>query len=205
MNWRAFFRQTAGRSSASAGFRPAGLKFWAVNAAILAALYLLIVQPLRDAIAAGDGAMEERRMTLARYESVVAQAGAIDAYAKQVAVGNARGEFIPGENEGIVAANLQARLKAAADDAKVAVRSLQMLPSRNVEGAPLLGARLQVTGSLAAVHALARNLEGSAPLLFISDADLRSQTLFWGATSDKDPEIEAQFDVLGAAAPRQAQ
>jgi hypothetical protein len=205
MNWRALLRRPAARSLAGAGVHAPGAAFWAVNALILAALYFLVVQPLRDAVAAGEDSLSERRATLARYETVVAQASAIEAYAKKVAAGNTHGEFIPGENDGIVAANLQARLKAAADDAKVAVRSLQMLPSKTIQGAPLLGARLEVTGSLAAIHALARNLEGDAPLLFISDADLRSQTLFWGGASDKEPEIEAQFDVLGAAAPGPAQ
>ncbi len=200
MNWRALLRRSATRPPSATGPHLPGAPFWAVNALILAALYFMVAQPLRDAIAAGDDLLSERRATLARYEAVVAQASAIQAYAKQVAAGNAHGEFIPGENDGIVAANLQARLKAAADDAKVAVRSLQMLPSKTIQGASLLGARLEVTGSLAAVHALARNLEGDAPLLFISDADLRSQSMFWGAATDKEPEIEAQFDVLGCRA-----
>jgi hypothetical protein len=77
-----------------------------------------------------------------------------------------------------------------------------MLPSKNIQGATLLGARLEVTGSNAAVHALARNLEGDAPLLLISDADLHSQIPLWGAATDKEAEIEAHFDVLGAAAPQ---
>jgi hypothetical protein len=200
MNWRALF--------AKGPFLPGPVRlrgpspaFWAVNLALIAAIYSLVVQPLRDAVAAGEDALEDRRATLARYEAVVGQAAAIDDYAKQVAAGNARGEFIPGETDGIVAANLQARLKTAAEEAKVNVRSLQMLPSKTSQSVVLVGARLEVTGSLAAIHALARTIEGGAPLLFIADADLRSQTLFWGGSSDKEAEIEAQFDVFGAAAP----
>jgi hypothetical protein len=175
-----------------------------VNGLILVALYLGIIQPIRDVVASGTDSLVEQRMTLARYESVAAQADAIEAYAKQTAASNARGEFIPGDNDGIVAANLQARLKVAADEAIVAVRSLQMLPSKSVQGATMVGARLEVTGSLAAVHALARNLEGGPPLLIITDGDLRSQNLFWGAAADREPQIEAHFDVFGVAAPRPA-
>lgn len=203
MNWRSFFK-TGAPSPDAAGFRLPGLRFLAINVLALLALYGLIVQPLRDAMTSGEDSLAERRTTAARYEAIVAQTDAIRAYAKQVAAGNARGEFIPGENEGIVAANLQARLKAAAEQANVSVRSLQMLPSRNVQDVTLLGARLEVAGPLPAIHALARNLEGDAPLLLISDANLRSQLLF-GAAADRDLEIEAQFDVLGAAAPRPAQ
>lgn len=175
--------------------------FWAVNIALVAALYFMVVEPLRDAVVAGDEGLSERRATLARYEAVVGQAAAIDDYARRVAAGNANGEFIAGDNDGIVAANLQARLKAAADESKVTVRSLQMLPSKSNQDVALVGARLEVAGSLPAIHALARTIEGEAPLLFIADATLRSQATFWGNSGDKDAEIEAQFDVFGAAAP----
>jgi general secretion pathway protein M len=203
MNWRGLFDKGP-RAASQLRLRGPSAMFWAVNIALLAAIYLVILQPLRDAVAAGEDALADRRATLARYEAVVGQAAAIDDYAKQVAASNARGEFIPGENDGIVAANLQARLKAAADDAKIAVRSLQMLPSKTSQGVALVGARLEVTGSVAAVHALARSIESGTPLLFVTDADLRSQSLFWGGASDKEAEIEAQFDVFGVAAPRAA-
>ena len=203
MNWRGWLDRTAACPTGG-GFRPPGLKFWAINLAIVAALYLLIVQPLRDAIAAGEDALAERRATLARYEAVVRQARAIDAYAQKVAASNARGEFIAGDNDGIVAANLQARLKSSADGSGVTVRSLQMLPSKEAQGVALVGARLDVSGPLPAVHALARSFESGAPLLLIMEADLRNQSPIWSVAQDpeKAAEIEAQFDVFGAAAPR---
>jgi general secretion pathway protein M len=201
MKWRHFI-SLAPLTSGQIRFSGPSSLFWAVNLALLGAIWLVVVQPLRDAVAAGEDDLSDRRSTLARYEAVVSQAAAIDDYARQVAAGNARGEFIPGENDGLVAANLQARLKAAAEDAKVTVRSLQMLSSKTTRGVPLVGARLEVTGALPAIHALARAIEDGSPLLSISDADLRSQSSFWGGSSDKDAEIEAQFDVFGAPAPK---
>jgi hypothetical protein len=134
---------------------------------------------------------------------VTAQATAIADYAKRVTQDNELGEFLAGDNDGLVAANLQARLKAAADEAKVNVRSLQMLPSKTMDGATLTGARLDVTGPLPAIHALARALEGPIPLLLVTDASLRRENSVWGSQEEKEL-IAAQFDVFGAAKPQAA-
>jgi hypothetical protein len=75
-----------------------------------------------------------------------------------------------------------------------------MLPSKTMDGATLTGARLDVTGPLPAIHALARALEAPVPLLLITDASLRRENSVWGSQDDKD-QIAAQFDVFGAAKP----
>jgi hypothetical protein len=201
MNWRVSLSKTAPLLASAREFRIAGVKFLAANLAIAAALILLVVQPIRQAIEAGDDALAERRATLARQESIASQAVAVENFAKQTSDDNARADFVPGENDVLVEANLQARLKAAAEEARVSVRSLQMLPSKNIRGLTLVGARLEVTGPLDAVHALARGLETDTPLLTIVETDLRSQSQFWAATLDRPSDIEGQFDVFGAAAP----
>lgn len=201
MNRRVPIAAAAPLIAAARRFRVSGLKFWAVNLAIVAAFVLLVVQPIHQAIEAGDDALAARRATLARQELIASQAVAVENFANQTSDDNARADFVPGENEVLVEANLQARLKAAAEESRVSVRSLQMLPSKNIRGLTLVGARLEVTGPLDAVHALARGLETDRPLLMILETDLRSQSQFWAATLDRPSDIEGQFDVFGAAAP----
>jgi hypothetical protein len=176
--------------------------FLAVNALILALIYFGVIAPIASALADGETALAERRETLARYRAVASQAKLIADYARRVETDNARGEFLEGDNDGLVAANLQSKLKAAADEAKVNVRSLQMLPSKTQEGSTLTGARLDVAGTLPAIHALARALETAMPVLLITDADLRRESSVWGAPDDSNAQISAQFDVFGAAKPR---
>lgn len=176
--------------------------FLAVNGLILASLYFGVAQPIISALSEGEAGLAERRETLARFRAVTAQARQVADYAKKVETDNTRGEFLDGDSDGLVAANLQSKLKAAAAEAKVNVRSLQMLPSKNLEGATLTGARLDVTGSLPAINALARSLESAMPLLLIADADLRKEALVWGAPDTGDASLSAQFDVFGAAKPR---
>ena len=179
-----------------------------VSANVLAALvvYFLLVDPILRLVSDHEDDIAQRRATLARYEAVSRQESAVQAFAKQVADSNTRGDLIDGASAGIVDANLQARLKALAEHANITVRSIQMLPIKTLRGASLVGARLDVSGSMEALHSLVRALEGESPLLLINAATMRSQQTFWGvlpaAGKQEKPaalSVDAQFDVFGGA------
>ncbi len=190
MNWNAIRHTRAGRRAI----------FASVNLFIVALIYLVIIEPARRIIADGAESVSQRRQTLARYESVASHEEQIVEYAKQIADINARGELFDGGSEGIVNANLQARLKMIAEAANVAIRSIQMLPEKPFQGVTLVGARIEVAGGNDNVHALARALEGDPPLLIITAATIRGQAMFFGMQQpETDLEIEAQFDVFGGA------
>ncbi len=187
--WKAFRHSPAGRRAAFAG----------VNLLALLLFYLVFIEPARRMIATGAEAIAERRQTLARYASVVAHEQQIHAYAQQVSDINARGELFDGDSDGVIDANLQARLKTLAEAAQVTVRSIQMLPPKPFQGVTLVGARLDVQGPYENIHALARALEGEPPLLIINAATVRGQAMLWGAPQQQANELEAQFDVFGGA------
>jgi general secretion pathway protein M len=189
-NWRLFFYTRSGRRALFAG----------VNLLALLVFYLLFIEPARRMIADGAQAIADRRQTLARYEAVASHEEQIQGYARQVSDINAQGELFDGDSDGVIAANLQARLKAVAEAAQVTVRSIQMLPDRSFQGVTLVGARLDVSGSYENVHALARALEGEPPLLLITAASVRGQSMIWGAPQQQQgDDVEAQFDVFGGA------
>lgn len=189
MNWDALRHSPAGRRAIFAG----------VNLLFLLAFLVLFVEPARRFVADGAEAIAERRQTLARYQAVAAHEEQITEYARQVAEINARGELFGGDGEGIVNANLQARLKTLAEQARVTVRSIQILPERSFKGVTLVGARIDVSGTYNDIHSLARALEGEPPLLIITAATLRGQVGLWGVQTEGEAEIEAQFDVFGGA------
>lgn len=173
--------------------------FVCVNAALAACLYFVVVSPLRQLLAeAADGATQ-RRATLARYEAVANSETAVQEYARLVTESNARGELLDGASEGIVNANLQARLKSLAESAGATVRSIEILPVKTLRGATLVGAKILVAGTLAPIHALARALEGQSPLLLVMAASLRGEATPWGVPVEGEQNIEAQFDVYGGA------
>jgi len=175
--------------------------FFGGNLVALLVVYLLLVAPILGHLADRAEEISQRRTTLARYEFVSRQEEAVKAFARQVAESNARGELIGGESAGIVNANLQARLKALAEEANVTVRSLQMLPPKTLRGSTLVGARLDVSAPIEAMQKLARALEGETPLLFVTAATMRGQTAFWGLAQVGQPEgtLEAQIDVYGGS------
>jgi general secretion pathway protein M len=190
MNWKHYLETPAGRRATFIG----------VNLLALALVYLILIEPARRMIADGAEAIAQRRQTLARYEAVASHEEQIQDYARQVADINGRGELLDGDSDGVINANLQARLKSIAEAAQVTVRSIQMLPDKPFQGVTLVGARIDVSGSYENVHALARALEGAPPLMIITAATLRGQAMFWGAPSAQaDQAIEAQFDVFGGA------
>lgn len=173
--------------------------FTGVNLLALLLFYLIFFEPVRLLLADGAAAIAERRQTLARYEAVASHDRQIQAYARQVADINGQGELFDGDSDGVINANLQARLKTIAEQAQVTVRSIQMLPEKPFQGVTLVGARLDVSGSYENIHALARALEGEPPLLIIAAAAIRGQTMLWGAAPEQNAELEAQFDVFGGA------
>ncbi len=176
--------------------------FIGANIGLLGLVYLILVAPIAGYLSDRAERLADLQTTLARYEAVAAQEDAVQKYAGQVAETNTRGELIAGESEGIVNANLQARLKAVSESAGVTVRSIQSIPVKAIRGASLYGARLEVTGSLEAIHTLTRNLESEPPLLLVTAATLRGEANMWGAPQNPEDQhnIDGQFDVYGGAA-----
>lgn len=190
MNWKKIPQTAIGRRTA----------FAAVNLLVAALFYFLLIEPARRMIADGAEAVAQRRQTLARYEAVASHEEQIQEYARQVADINGRGELFDGDSDGVINANLQARLKSIAGTAQVTVRSIQMLPEKPFQGVTLVGARMDVVGPYENIHALARALEGEPPLLLITAATLRAQGAMWGGQAAQDnQDIDAQFDVFGGA------
>jgi general secretion pathway protein M len=189
MSWKTYLTTPQGRRALFIG----------VNLFGLLLVYLIFIAPARQAISDGDEAIAERQQTLARFEAVATHEAQIQDYARQVAESNGQGELFDGDSDGVISANLQARLKSIAEGAQVTVRSIQMLPDKTLGGVSLVGARLDVAGSYENLHELARALEGAPPLLIITAASLRGQAQLWGPPSTADQDLEAQFDVFGGA------
>lgn len=174
--------------------------FVSVNLLALVIFYLVFIEPVRRIVAEGAEAVAERRQTLARYEAVVSHEEQIQDYARQVANINASGELIEGDSEGVINANLQARLKSIAEASRVMVKSIQMLPEKEFRGVKLVGAQIQASGSYESVHGLARAIEGEPPLLIITAAALRILDPLWGGGPNQiEQNIDVEFDVFGGA------
>jgi len=75
--------------------------FVSANVFAIVLVYVVLIEPIRGMLSERDDDLAQRRMTLARYEAVSGQEEAVQAFAKQVAESNTRGELIAGANAGI--------------------------------------------------------------------------------------------------------
>jgi hypothetical protein len=215
----------SGKLSLSLGMWRQRLPFLALNIALAALLFAGVVTPVVRYFTDGEESLAERRATLARYEAVAAQEGAVSDYVRQVKVINTHGDLLEGTTAGVVAAALQARLKVMAESSGVTVRSIQALPPKPLNalglesadpttggsaaasndpahgaGPQLVGARVEVAGSPEAIHNFTRAIWAGPPLLLTTTASISQTMMLWRPTGDEQPpEVTAQFEVYGGA------
>jgi hypothetical protein len=169
-----------------------------VGATLLPVFTLLIgvVLPIKDGIQAGEAEILRQAEMLARLKGIAAYK---PTQPSAPAVEIAANEYLPGPNDGVAVANLQARLRSLAQLNGAMLRSIQGLPARNEGATRFIGARLDVSGTIQAVHRLVFAIEDARPYLFIGSATLRMPQ--HGVNPNAAPAeavIEAQLEVIGA-------
>jgi hypothetical protein len=171
------------------------LLFVGVNAVAALAMAIIVIEPIRHALNSRDAEIARQRELLARFEAIAAQEATVAAAAKQAPRGT--GEFLTGSNEGVINADLQTRLKALIEPAGAKMRALRILPSQTVEQLRYVGSRVEIYGSLPAVHRAIAAIETAKPFLFVRGAVLKPAPSLSNAGSPQEPVIDAQLDVLG--------
>lgn len=170
--------------------------FVAGNLAVVAAIALSILLPVRDYLAERDAQILEQRAMLARFKAVAGQESALQAAAGKVVTDH--GEYLAGKAEGVIGADLQTRLKGMAQAAGVKVRSVRGLPTQGDEQTRYVGSRIELFGSLAAIHRAIHAIESARPFLLVKAAALRLSPPIGQTGTPQEPIIEAQLDVFGA-------
>jgi hypothetical protein len=168
-----------------------------LSATLLPVLIVLFgaVLPIGDSLQQGEEEIVRQSEMLARLKGIAAYKPAD----LPVTATNPANEYLPGPNEGVAIANLQARLKSFAQVNGTLLRSIQGLPARTEGANRWIGARLDVSGTIQSVHRLVFAIEDARPYLFISNATVRMpQQVLNPNTVPAEPVIEAQLEVLGA-------
>jgi hypothetical protein len=162
----------------------------------LALILFGIVLPIRDGVHEGEAELLRQSEILSRLKGIAAYE---PTEPPAFALENSVNEYLPGPNEGVAIANLQARLKIFAQTNGTMLRSIQGLPARTEGATRWIGARLDVSGTIQSVHRLVFAIEDERPFLFISNATVRMpQHAMNPNAAPSEPIIEAQLEVLGA-------
>ena len=117
---------------------------------------------------------------------------------------NFRQDFLKGDSDSIVLADIQTQLRAIIVGNSCELISASALPRRETGGLETVGLKLQMRGQLGNVHQVLHTIEAGTPLLFIERADLRVDE-YRGAVQDNPdaavPNLYAEIDVYGVKWP----
>lgn len=168
------------------------------NLAAAAVLAVGLIMPVHEFFSERDSHIAEQRALLTRLTTIADQEPQVQAAARQIAEQAKRGEFVVGSNEGVVNAELQTRLKAKTEQSGARFRSVQALPARTSEGVRYIGARLEIFGSLHAIHRTLYATENGTPYHFIADAVIKPALSVNRPGPPAEPTIEARLDIFVA-------
>lgn len=173
------------------------LGFIAGNLALCALIVTCVVQPIGEFFSERDALISERKIFLARLTAIASQTDRVSSVARQAA--GQRGEFLVGPNDGVINADLQSRLKGMAEGVGARVRSLQSLPAASYGPSRYSGSRIEIFGSLQAIHSTIHAIENAKPYLFITTAAIKlSPPTVSGPGVVPAPVVQAQLEIFGA-------
>jgi general secretion pathway protein M len=164
---------------------PRGLLFLTFNAAFLLFVLLFVVAPVLSHFSSRGEEISENAAQLSHFRSIARNAKAL--MAKTAQSGD---PFLPGGEQRVVSADLQAGLKTIADAAGVrflGVRGLQGVRSQPLR---MVAVSLELEGSLQGIRDVVQAIEGQTPFLFITSAVLHS-------VADSEGLIQAELKVQG--------
>jgi hypothetical protein len=172
--------------------------FLAVTAAMGLTIFYLIVLPIQAVFLERDASIAAQRDLLARLAAVAAQEPSVMAAIRKAADEAKLGEFLGGANDGVISAELQARLKAIVEQSGARLRSVQALPASTTDVVRYVGSRVEMIGTHRTLHRAIHTIENGSPYLFVTSASIRSAASTSGPPARDEPILEARLDVFGA-------
>lgn len=172
-------------------------KFFAATITMLVALYLIVVSPLAALFGRQSLRLDQARASLNRYATIAAKEPEVRKFAALANEVIPDSTFLEGGSDGARSASLQARLKEIGGRAGVRIQSVRSLEPFDDSGLRYLGAHLELSGTVSAVHAALAAIEENEQLLFVRNALLRMSAGALSTSTTQEPAIEAQIDVYG--------
>jgi general secretion pathway protein M len=165
---------------------PRGALFLAFNAFALLFLVLFVVAPVVTHFAAKSEDISENAAQLSRLETLTRNGKALMMKAPQ-----AGDPFLPGSEERVVSADLQANLRAIATTAGVRFLGIRGLQGGRSQQLRMVVVSEELEGPLPAIRDVILAIENQKPFLFVTAASLR-------ATDGDGGLIRAELKVQGA-------
>lgn len=166
---------------------PRGAMFLAFNAVVVLFLTLFVVAPILAHFNSRGDDIAESAAQLAHFKNIAANAKSLMKSSAQ-----AGDPFLPGNEERVASADLQASLKAVAAAANVRFLGVHGLPPGRSPQLREVVVGIELEGPPAAIRNVILAIENHMPLLFVTAAKLRS------LSDGDDGLIRAELKVQGA-------
>ncbi|MCK1383300.1 type II secretion system protein GspM [Bradyrhizobium sp. 21] len=161
--------------------------------ALLAVVGLAAV--LADQVQNQDDEIAQKQQILSRLEAILAREGEVRAANDRIKTQLTEGDFLKGANEGVIAAELQIRLKNVADRNGARVLTMQGLTLPADDVLRYIGAKISLVGTHQQLQRVIFEMEADKPYLFIRNASLKLTAGANGASTE--PVLEAHLDITG--------
>ncbi len=144
--------------------------------------------------------INDKRQLLGRLQSIAKQ---LPVAIEETAASNqaASQEFLSGESETLIRANLQQRFNQIAGTQKLSVISVGNAPDFTRNEITYTGLQANVSGNIANLHKTLLALESSRPILFITNLTIRSTDGLSTQAPVAEPILVAQLRLYGALRP----
>jgi hypothetical protein len=158
-------------------------------------IVLAVVVPVKELLAERDREILQQRAILSRLQAVAAREVSTPAVHK---AGAGADEYLTGKTDGIIAAELQTRLKGMVETSGGRLRSVRSLQPRTDAQTKYIGSHIEMVGAIAAIHRAVQAIESAKPYLFVTGGTIRLAAPTGQVGAPQEPVIEAQLDVFGA-------
>ncbi len=157
----------------------------------LLAIMNFILIPLRQNYLDNQNEIEEKRFLLAKYLTIQNK----KVPKKTSSTSSTRKNFMEGQSETIVFANLQSTVKNIATKHQIIVQQASKIQSKKNADSQLVGVRIDLSGTQKKLYQLLHDIENHIPFLIIERASFRANEVYQPAGITSDKIISLQLEI----------
>jgi len=166
---------------------PRGALFVAFNVLVVLFVVVFLLAPVLGHFSNRNEEISESAAQLAHFRKIMRSTGTLASAPPQ-----GGDPFLPGSEERVVSADLQASLKAITTKTGANLLGIRGLPGGRSQQLRMIAVGVELEGSLVAVRDVILAIESQTPFLFVASASFRS------VNEGEEGPVRAELKVLGA-------
>lgn len=163
---------------------------------LIAVAYSLIISPIWGMYATNRDTIAQQQELLQRYQRLAANAHDLSQQLAALRKRPVSGEgYLQGDNETLVSAQLQSRIRNVTQTSGGKLTSTQVLAGIDDNGFRRIGVRVTMTADITDLQRMLHTLEGDRPYLFLDNVDISGEQS--RSRDGRGGNLTISFDVYG--------